>query len=333
MPKSKDFYHRIEILDECFRRRNKKWHIDELVECLNEKLQDRYGETVSKRTIQYGIDYLINEKCAPIEKVRDGQKVYYSYSDANYSIKNLPLSDEEIILLKDAVAILKQVGGVSMAKDIVAVVDKLENSIASNAATDRTIILFEKHTHASGLEHIDDLFTSIKEQITLKVQYQPFGKEPYEQLVHPYLLKEYRNRWFLIARDNKHNTICNLALDRIKGIKPAKIDFEENDLFDPNTYFNHLIGVTFPQDEEISDIIINVKAKQAPYIQTKPIHFTQETIERYNDGGIQIRLRLIANYELRSVLLGYGEDIEVLEPLALREQLKVVFTNAAQAYA
>ena len=82
MLKIKDFYHRIEIMDECFRQKGKKWCMEDLVACVNTKLRDRYNETVSKRTVQYALDYLINKRGAPIEKVREDGMVYYYYSDA-----------------------------------------------------------------------------------------------------------------------------------------------------------------------------------------------------------------------------------------------------------
>ncbi|RYE30515.1 MAG: WYL domain-containing transcriptional regulator, partial [Sphingobacteriales bacterium] len=268
MPKVKDFYQRIEIIDECFRQRGKKWSIENLLKTVNQKLYDRLEEGISKRTLQYALDYLINEKHAPVGKEKDGAKVLYYYTDVNYSIKNLPLSDEEIILLKDAVELIKQIGSTSIVQEAVSVIGKLENTIAQNPLSDRTLIQFERHTTASGLEHMENLFTGIKEKVVLNICYQPFGKEPYKQQLHPYLLKEYRNRWFLIGRDDKHGTLCNLALDRIKTVKPSAAAFKENDLFDPATYFNNLIGVTFPVGEEVSEIVIKVKPAQVPYVKT-----------------------------------------------------------------
>lgn len=332
MPKNKDFFHRIEIIDECLRRRNKKWSIDELLECVNAKLSEQFRLEISKRTLQYDLEHLVNEMDAPLEKVKEGAKVFYRYSDVNYSIKNLPLSDEEIIRLKDAISLLKEVGNLSFVQDLDDIVNKLENTITASEPENRAFIQVEKHSAAEGTEYLDDLFTAIKEKLVLRVTYQPFGKEPYEWLVHPYLLKEYRNRWFLIARNQHNNKLTNLALDRIRSIKNTRESFIENDLFDPSTYYNNLIGVTFPEGEVVQDITLRIKANQVPYVQTKPIHFTQDTIEHFEDGSIIIRLRLINNYELRSVLLGYGGDVEVLEPASLREQIKVIFREGYKQY-
>jgi len=75
MPKVKDFYNRIELIDECLRQRSKKWDIKRLLEVVNSKLHDRLEETISRRTLYSALEYLINEKQAPIEKEKDGAKV------------------------------------------------------------------------------------------------------------------------------------------------------------------------------------------------------------------------------------------------------------------
>lgn len=178
---------------------------------------------------------------------------------------------------------------------------------------------------------MDNLFNAVKEKTALNITYQPFGKNAFEQIIHPYLLKEFRNRQFLIARDDKFNTTCNLALDRIRRVKPLQSSFKENDLFDPNTYFNNLVGVTFPEGEEIRNIVLRASPNQVPYIKSKPIHFTQET-EDLKDGWILVKLNLINNYELRSVLLSYGADIEVIEPIELRKQMREILQNAGKNY-
>src|SRR5437763_1777240 len=100
MPYNKDFTRRIEILDECLRRRQKKWFIEDLLEALNEKLDDRFDKKVSKRTLYSDLEYLQNEKNAPVIKMWEGQRVYYKYEDATYSVLNLPISEEEITKLK-----------------------------------------------------------------------------------------------------------------------------------------------------------------------------------------------------------------------------------------
>jgi predicted DNA-binding transcriptional regulator YafY len=167
----------------------------------------------------------------------------------------------------------------------------------------------------------------------LRISYQSFKAEnPKSCIFHPYLLKEYRNRWFLIGRRGDSDSITNFALDRIKGIKNSGKDYLPNDLIDTENYFNHLIGVTKPNEEEIQSIEIKVSAKQVPYVRTKPIHHSQEIIREYKNGDVVIKLFLICNYELRSVLLSFGDDLEVRKPQKLRQEMKLVFSEALKKY-
>ena len=332
MPNTKDFTLRIEIIDECLRRRQKKWFIEDLLEEVNDKLFERYNKKISKRTLQYDLDYLINEKQAPIQKCQDGKRIFYKYSEANYSVMNLPISEEEVSILKDAIKMLKQVEDFKIIEDVDVIIEKLSHTVSTNIPDSRSMIQFEKHTYADGTEHIDNIFSAIKEKTVLKIAYQPF-KEPEskEWIIHPYLLKEYRNRWFLICRHDGTSQASNLALDRIRKIKNSSLPYKENDLFEPDTLFEHLIGVSFPEGEKVQDIILKVKGAQINYIKTKPIHKTQEIVEEQN-GSIIIKLKLIINYEVQSVLLGYTPDIEVIQPISLRDKLKEKFESALDSF-
>ncbi|MBO9658909.1 MAG: WYL domain-containing protein, partial [Chitinophagaceae bacterium] len=154
----------------------------------------------------------------------------------------------------------------------------------------------------------------------------------YESVFHPYLLKEYRNRWFVIGRQEGKKKLINFALDRIKKIRNSSKKYQYNDLHDMSNYFDNLIGVTLPKNGAIDEIEIKVSSIQTPYIITKPIHNSQLIIKEYQDGSVIIRLSLIINEELKSVLLGYGNDIEVLKPASLRENMKTIFQSGFNSY-
>lgn len=333
MPQNKDFALRIEILDECLRNNRRNWTLEKLVEEVNKTLDERYNKTTSKRTIQNDIKHLIEEKNAPIAKKKEGSVTYFYYLDSTFSIKNLPIQEEDITLLKDAINILSQVNEFQILRDVDEIIRKLQNTISTDSEKTPSIIQFERHTTSIGTENIDNIFTAIKSKIALRIIYQPFkAEEPEQCIFHPYLLKEYRNRWFLIGRKDDTKLITTLALDRIKSIKNSNQDFIANDLFEPDIYYNNLIGVTIPDGAEIEAIEIKITAKQVPYVKTKPIHYTQEIIEEYENGDITIRLWLINNYELRAVLLSFGCDIEIIKPSTLRQAIMEIFIKAATHY-
>lgn len=321
---------RLEILDELLgsiKRRN----YEDLLDALNEKLVEHGDKEVSLRTLQYDISDLINKKDAPIHRPdKKDDKVYYT---EKFTLKDIPLDHDDISILKNAVAILRKATNIRLTKEVDEIISRLENRIHTNVPESSSMISFEEHTEAKGKEYFEELFTAIKEKCTVKLNYQPFGKEEREWLIHPYMLKEYRNRWFLIARIGNNNSLSNIRLDSIKGkIKNSKEPFLENDLFDPETYFNNVIGVTIPREQEPLDILIKVDASSADYIRTKPIHKSQIIKRENKDGSIQVELKLFNSYELKSTLMSYGPALEVMKPVVLRDEMKELFNKGAAIY-
>lgn len=327
MPETKSPQKRLEILDELLRQR---WTQAELLEAINERNSD--AKPIIKRTLYRDIDYLVNEKGAPIHRPTRGDNHYY-YTE-KFSIKNVPIDEDDVALLKSAFKILKQVDNFELIEEVEGVIGKLENRIHVSIPDSETIIQFERHTFSIGQEFVKDLLDAIQSKTVLRISYQPFNQEkPLDHNVHPYLLKEYRNRWFLLGRDeSRSDGISNFALDRIKKIRNSAQDFIPNNLFNPEKYFNHLVGVSVPQDSKPEIIEIKVFRQLAPYILTKPIHRNQEVLKKSKDGSVLIKMKLYINYELKSLLLGFGDGLEVKKPKRLREELKETATQLLKRY-
>lgn len=322
---------RIEILDELLGSSTKRDY-KELLEALSRTLELKGEVPIQERMLKNDISYLENELGAPIHRpTKKDNKVYYT---EKFSLKMIPVDDDDISIMKKAVAILKKATNIKLTGEIDEMIARLENKIHTNVEDSFTMIAFEEHTEAKGYEFFDELFSAIQEKSPIKINYQPFGKEVRECLVHPYMLKEYRNRWFLIGRMGDYDSVTNLALDRIKGkIKNSSISFIENDLFDPESYFNNLIGVSFPNDQDgPSEIIIKVSPTAAPYIKTKPLHKGQKIIKEYKDESILIQLNLYKNFELTSYLLSYGQSIEIVKPKELRIEMSEMLKNMLKNY-
>jgi len=329
MTTTKNQFKRLEILDELFSR-NKKWTQEELLNYINDRLFDE-GKTIDKRTLFRDIKYLIEEKDAPLHRPEKGDEYYYYTS--KFSIKNIPLNDEDIAFLKKAAVVLKQVEDFGMMEDVENVIRKLENKIHTQMDHQPTIVQFEKHTSSSGHNYIDSLMDTIESKVAIRLFYQPYVYQTAsERIVHPYLLKEYRNRWFLLGRDGNSNYVSNYALDRIKDIKNTNVPFVENNLFDPDHYFDHVVGVSIPRNGNPETIEIKVYKQSSPYISSKPIHFRQDVIKQNKDGSMLIQLNLYINMELKSVLLSYGDGIEVRRPKALREEMKASLKRTIAHY-
>lgn len=322
---------RLEIIDELLGG-NKRRGYEELLEAVNDALENKSTPGISERTLKYDIAYLINKKEAPIHRpTKTDNRIYYT---EEFSIKDLPITEEEVSYLRRAIDILKQVNNFQVLGEVEVIIQKLENRVNTfSADSNIEYIQFEKQPLVKGSEYIDDLLEAIKAKSSIKLTYQPFNfQEPEESIVFPYLLKEYRNRWFLFGSKCDDKKITTFALDRIQSIKNSALDFEATSSFDPVTYFKHLVGVSLPYDAIPEKIILKVDNSCAPYIRTKKLHESQEIIKEYKQGGIKIELFLIINYEVKSLILSYGDGIEVLEPSTLRQEIKRKLESAIRHY-
>ena len=308
----------------------KKWTLSSLNDQVNRTLQDRYGKKASQRTIQNDLRYLREQKSAPIKLERVGA-VNYFYYEFTYSVKNLPLDDEEVSYLIDAIGILKQVGDYNILNDVELIISKLRHTVSANIPDRIAVVQFEKKPLTAGSEFFDFLFVAIRSKICLRIHYKSFNSDNGKEICcHPDRIKEYRNRWFLLCREHGALRITTLALDRIELIKNSFTKYVENDLFDPQSYFDHMIGVSIPEKSRTEMIDIKVKAEQTPYLLTKPIDNTQTVVRKFKNGDLLLRIQLIENFELTAVLLSFGGQIEVLRPLHLRKKMAKLLKVAKQ---
>lgn len=321
---------RIEILDELLGAPVKRNYTD-LLEALGKALLLKGEVPIQLRMLKNDISFLENEMNAPIHRPdKKDNRVYYT---ERFTLKSVPVDDDDISILKNAVQILKKATNIKLTEEVDEIISRLENKIHTNVPDSGAMIAFEEHTEAKGKEYFDEIFSAIKLQQPIKVNYQPFGKEIREWVIHPYMLKEYRNRWFLIGRVGNNRSLSNLRLDSLKGrIRNCNESFIQNDLFDPETYFNEVIGVTIPKDVKAMEIEIKVAASSADYVRTKPIHKSQIIKKEYKDGSLLVKLKILNNYELKSHLLSYGPAIEVTKPDVLRNELKNIYLQGSALY-
>jgi len=315
MPVNRNALIRYRTIDNCLQNHYRQWTLDDLIDACSDALYEYEGidKGISKRTVQMDIQMMRSEKLgynAPITVI---DKKYYTYEDKDYSISNIPLTDQDLGMLNEVVGILKQFKGFSHFSEVGEMVNKLEDKIHTSKTKAVSVIDFEKNEGLRGLEHLDVLYHATLDKQPLTLLYQSFkARTPNEIPFHPYLLKEYRNRWFVLGIKGKEENIMTLALDRIKSIDKSDIDFIENNTMDPATYYNDFIGVT-DSNVRAQNVELYIDRKNAPYVITKPIHHSQEVIEKGKDGII-IRLKLKMNFELEREILGFGESVTVLKP-------------------
>jgi predicted DNA-binding transcriptional regulator YafY len=335
MPVNRNALIRYTTIDKCLRNRYRKWTLEDLIDICSEALYEFEGidKGVSKRTIQMDIQTMRSEKLGYNAPIIVKDRKYYSYADPEYSITQLPLSGQDLDHLTDAIEILKQFQGFSHFKEMTGLIQKLENKIHTEQHQSRPIIHIDKNEELKGLQHLNGLYEAILKQKVLCINYQSFkAKKAQRVYFHPYLLKEFNNRWFLVGQKTKGDTIITFALDRIESFEPVEnIKFKMDDTFHPHSYYENIIGVTVNHGLVPRSIKLAINQENAPYVITKPIHWSQELIER-NENGIVITIKLIPNFELERLLLGFGPGLEVLSPPSLRRKMGDLLKKASKQY-
>lgn len=196
---------------------------------------------------------------------------------------------------------------------------------------DRGFISFRKAPEMKGTHYLDPLITAIEKKEVLRLYYLPFYEDkPYFNEVHPYLLKEYDFRWYLIGLNEFKGKVRTYALDRIRDLQVVPgSEYREPD-FDVSQYFKNAIGIIAPQ-APAPLIKIAVQKTQAQYLITQPWHESQN-IEQEDEGRITFSFRVHPTYEFKSLLLSLGKDAEVLEPHTLRDEIRDELKQMLSAY-
>jgi len=325
---------RYKTIDTCLQNRQRKWTLNDLVEACANTLYEYEGDTkgISKRTIQLDLQNMRSEKLGYNAPIIVTDKKYYTYEDKNYSITNSPVTQQDLVKLNEVLDVLKQFKDFGFFQDINSMIMRLENKLLTQKNNSKSFIHFEKNDLVQGLSHIDGLHKAIINQQPLLIDYQSFKAKHINQFIlTPYLLKEYRNRWFLLGSKKKNKEVILLALDRIKNFQVQPQEKYVQPDFDVFSYFDDVIGVSKTTNQKSSTIVFKIDKEHAPYIMTKPLHSSQQLLKKDEEEYI-FTLKVIWNFELERELLGFGEKIKVLSPKRLREKIQARAKDLVNRY-
>lgn len=334
MPVNRNALIRYRTIDNCLRNRQRRWTLEDLIEACSEALYEYEGidKGVSRRSIQMDIQMMRSDKLGYNAPIVVLEKKYYTYEDPEYSITNIPLTDRDLGKLTEVVGILKQFKGFSHFQELSGMVQRLENKIHAAKTHQEPVIDFEKNEDLKGLGHIDTLYQAIIKKRTVRLSYQSFkAREANTFDFHPYYLKEYRNRWFVIGIKKKGTPIMTLALDRILDIEDCNVTYIPKQDFNITSYLSDIIGVTVNQNGQTEKVFLWADRSTAPYILTKPLHHSQQVVEN-SSNGVVISLNVQLNFELEREILGFGDQIKVIAPERLKRRIKDSLEHALDLY-
>jgi predicted DNA-binding transcriptional regulator YafY len=327
MPANKNAVLRYKFLDELLSDRLHYYSMEELTEKVNERLEDLGYPPVVSRTLEKDLVFLQERPFRiPLERNRIGGKSYIKYASRSYSIFTHELSKEEISLLCEVLNTVGQFSGLPNFDWL----DGLRNEMGLKKQ--KQVLSFSNNPLLKNTNILASLYEYVASNCVLSITYQRFNNSTQETFrLHPYLLKEYNNRWYLVGWQPEMNRIFTLPIDRI--IEFESLQEEQFKQYNGNIedHFKDTIGITVYDDSKPERILFWASSTIVPYIETKPFHSSQtsnglnefEIRKKYNlpNEGRIYELRCTLNLELEQTLTHHFGDLIVLQPTNLRSSI------------
>ena len=288
MPANKNAMTRYMILDELLSNRYHDYSLDDLTEEVSRRLSELYSDTkgVVRRTIEKDIDYIENEGpfMAEIERKwvpcvnshgKTSQKKCLRYKEPGFSIFKKELSDDEKYLLREALSLLGQFDGLPNLEAL----EQLRQSLQMpDKSCYNPIISFTKNPLENS-NLLGELFTVISQRQVVELHYHTFAAPDDDRhiIFHPYLLKEYNRRWFVIGAADSDGKILNFSLDRIDKIVPLTTHNYKDPSEDLLEHFEDIIGVTYLAKAQSTKLYFGLTTKRRTTLKQSRFMNLKET--------------------------------------------------------
>lgn len=173
---------------------------------------------------------------------------------------------------------------------------------------------------------------AIRDNAKIKFTYAGFNRSRAEHdiVFHPYFLKRYKQRWYMLGLKEKSGEQRTYALDRVKEMIVTQDKFKRPLDLDINDVFGNIIGITASK-ANVRTVRLKVSPIQAKYFRALPFHSSQKEEVIADDHSV-FSYQLKLNYELVHEIISYGPDVEVLEPVELRLMVTNTLSDTLAKY-
>jgi predicted DNA-binding transcriptional regulator YafY len=294
--------------------------MQDLIEAIREKLEvDVSPETIQKDIAAMREPYPDGYD-APIRY--DFRRKGYEYTDPDYSISGVSLNSDDVTAIKEAMDFIDAIGGSRVSERFNQAVEKMFTSITEDFSKDErsaNIIQTQAAIEARGFEHFDKLFKAAREKIPVSMLHYSYSKRIFKStILHPILLKEFDNRWYVIGYSERHQSLHTFGFDRIYAPELVMADFYSVPSVEVDNYQNDVYGVYPLQDWKKEHIVLSSSPLITNYFRAQKLHPSQH-IELKNNGAADVHFDLIPSYDLVRMILSYGKEVRVIAPLAFNE--------------
>jgi predicted DNA-binding transcriptional regulator YafY len=227
------------------------------------------------------------------------------------------MKTDEIEAIEKAVEIIKAIGDSRISKQFNTAIDKLMSATKAYAPAktdDLPVLQLMTVPASSGFEHFDLLYRAAKEKIPVSFIHFSYQKRKFKHcIVHPFLIKEFDNRWYLIGFSESHQMIRTFGVDRISFPLLLKMKFIPTSLELKEFFYKDMYGV-FPLENTVkTTIIIHAKKQSTHFFKAYPIHESQ-VITKFSSGHSKITFELIPTTELARHFRMQGDEVQVIRP-------------------
>ena len=326
MPHIKHALIRYRIIDRCIRNPYRPYPSKDVLReaCEEELFGSVSGGHICNSTIEKDMFAMRMEHDAPIRYSKKFNGYYYE--DPSFTLNDIPLTEEDLASIQFAAYTLMQFKDVDMFKQFGNAIDKIVDRVElskkqPNEELDQ-FIQFETAVSSGGNELLPQLVQAVRNKYVVYFSYAGFkGTITKPRKVVPVLVKEYRNRWYLIAYDLIKQDIITYALDRIQELNVSEEIGNVPSDFKVEDYFRYVTGITVNNKSRPEVVRLKVQPVASRYLISQPFHHSQQVIEK-NEDFVVFQLHILIAEEFIRDLLSYGPEIQVLAPDSLRETIK-----------
>jgi predicted DNA-binding transcriptional regulator YafY len=334
MPKNKSAVTRYRVIDQMLNdKRNPYPNLEQLAA----KCSAILGSDVSNSTIEKDFRAMREQApkgySAPIvySKIEGG----YVYGEVGFSIAELNLNEEEWSALQFASQLLYQYKEVPIFSNFKNAIERINTRFAldidGNDKVIEELIQFEKAVHTNGMDVIELIYSAIKNKQAIQFHYRNiYKKTTSASNLIPYLIKEHRNRWYVIGWSQEKEKYITYALDRIDKLELIHNIYKRRSDFNAISFFQHSTGI-MESNTKPEEVLLTILKPISDLALLEPFHATQKLIIDKTDR-VQISLKVLVNEEFIFKILGMGSYCIVDKPASLRKSIKEAIQQMSSNY-
>ena len=334
MPKNKSAATRYRVIDQMLNDKRKPYPN---LEQLAAKCSAVFVSDVSTSTIGKDISAMREQApkgySAPIvySKIEGG----YVYGEVGFSIAELNLNEEEWSALQFASQLLYQYKDVPVFSNFKNAIERINTRFAlgidGNDKVLDEVVQFEKAVYTNGMEFIELIFSAIKNKQAVEFKYRNvYKKTTSSSSLIPYLIKEHRNRWYVIGWSSEKEKYTTYALDRMSDVNVLEGNVKKRSDFNASSFFQHSTGI-MESNTKPEEVLLTIIKPISDLVLLEPIHVSQKLINEKTDR-VQISLKVLVNEEFMFKILGMGSYCIVDKPAILRKSIKVAIQHMSANY-